>query len=67
LFKPLPSGAGPAHDFSMLGRIGKRYPRMQPPLQPRGAPARRMRRFGALGGLIALLSALGAVGWLFFR
>jgi hypothetical protein len=51
----------------MPGRIGKSYPRMQPPLQSRDQPAPRARRYGALGGLIALLSALGVVGWLLFR
>ena len=50
----------------MPGRIGKSYPRMQS-AQPQGAPAPRARRYGALGGLIALLSALGVIGWLLFR
>jgi hypothetical protein len=51
----------------MLGRIGKRYPRTQPPLQALDQPAPRARRYGALGGLIALLSALGVAGWRLFR
>jgi len=52
----------------MPGRIGKRYPRVQSAPQPQGAaPAPRTRRYGALGGLIALLSALGVLGWLIFR
>jgi hypothetical protein len=50
----------------MPGRIGKSYPRMQF-TQPQGAPAPRARRYGMLGGLIALLSALGVVGWLLSR
>jgi hypothetical protein len=66
LFKPLPGGEGPAHDPRMPGRIGKSYPRMQF-TQPQGAPAARARRYGMLGGLIALFSALGVVGWLLFR
>jgi hypothetical protein len=51
----------------MLGRIGKRYPRVQPAAQPQGAPTARTRRFGAIGGFIAFLSALGVLGWLIFR
>ena len=51
----------------MLGRIGKRYPRVQPAAQPPGAPKGRVRRYGAIGGFIAFLSALGALGWLLFR
>jgi hypothetical protein len=30
-------------------------------------PPRRARRYGVIGGLIALLSALGVLGWLIFR
>ena len=41
---------------------------MQPPLQSRADSVPRARRYGMLGGgLIALLSALGVVGWLLFR
>ena len=36
-------------------------------MQPQPAPKPRARRYGAIGGLIALFSALGLVGWLFFR
>jgi hypothetical protein len=52
----------------MPGRIGKTYPRV-----PLAEPARGVasseggRRYGVIGGLIALLSALGVLGWLFFR
>jgi len=53
---------------SMPGRIGKRYPRVQSAPQPQGAaPAPRARRYGAIGALIGLLSALGVLGWLIFR
>ena len=51
----------------MPGRIGKRYPRVQSAPQPQGAPAPRARRYGVIGSLIALLSALGVLGWLLFR
>ena len=50
----------------MPGRIGKSYPRTQP-AQPQPAARPRSRRYGVLGGLIALLSALGVLGWLIFR
>ena len=51
----------------MLGRIGKRYPRVQPAAQSPGAQGARTRRLGVIGGFIAFLSALGVLGWLFFR
>ena len=51
----------------MPGRIGKSYPRAQSAMQPQPASKPRARRFGAIGGFIALLSALGLLGWLFFR
>ena len=51
----------------MLGRIGKTYPRVSIAEQTRAVPAWPVGRFGALGGLIALLSALGVAGWLIFR
>ena len=50
----------------MPGRIGKSYPRMQAAQRIESDPPRRARRY-AVGGLIALLSALGVIGWLFFR
>ncbi len=50
----------------MPGRIGKSYPRLQP-AQAQAAPAPRARRYGAIGVLIGLLSALGVLGWLIFR
>ena len=40
---------------------------MQLTPQPPAAPAWHARRYGALGGLIALFSALGVVGWLLLR
>ena len=40
---------------------------MQPLLKSRAESAPSARRYGMLGGLIALLSALGVVGWLLFR
>jgi hypothetical protein len=49
----------------MPGRIGKSYPRAQP-AQAQAAQPPRTRRYGAIGGLIALLSALGVL-WLIFR
>jgi hypothetical protein len=51
----------------MPGRIGKTYPREQPAPQPRPERTSRARRIGAIGGLIALLSAFGVLGWLIFR
>ena len=52
----------------MPGRIGKTYPRVLIAEQTRAAPARPgALRYGAIGGLIALLSALGVVGWLLLR
>ena len=51
----------------MLGRIGKRYPRVQTAAQPQGSPRAHARRYGAIGGFIAFLSALGVLGWLIFR
>ena len=51
----------------MPGRIGKSYPRFQGAQQPQLPPQGRARRYAALGSFIALLSALGVVGWLIFR
>jgi hypothetical protein len=51
----------------MPGRIGKTYPRAHSAAQPQQAARPRARRYGAIGGLIALLSALGVLGWLIFR
>jgi hypothetical protein len=67
LFRPLPGGRAPAHDFPMPGRIGKSYPRAQREQPAQAAPARRGLRFGVIGALIAVLSALGVAGWLIFR
>jgi hypothetical protein len=53
----------------MLGRIGKRYPRVQTAAQPSGAQGARTRRSGVIGGFIAFLSVLGVLlgGWLLSR
>ncbi len=51
----------------MPGRIGKSYPRAQGATQPQPASKPRARRLRAIGAFIALLSALGLAGWLFFR
>jgi hypothetical protein len=51
----------------MPGRIGKSYPRAQREQPAQAAPARRGLRFGVIGALIAVLSALGVAGWLIFR
>jgi hypothetical protein len=51
----------------MPGRIGKTYPRTPAQQEARATPARRRLRYGVIGGLIALLSALGVAGWLIFR
>jgi hypothetical protein len=67
LFRPLPGGAAQDQDHSMPGRIGKTYPRAHSAAQPQQAARPRARRYGAIGGLIALLSALGVLGWLIFR
>ena len=66
LFRPLPGGLAPAHDSRMPGRIGKTYPRLVPAVQPPAAPARRGVPFSVIGGLVAVLSALGVLGWLIF-
>ena len=52
----------------MLGRIGKTYPRA-PLIEPARsvASSKGGMRYGVIGGLVALLSALGALGWLLFR
>jgi hypothetical protein len=51
----------------MPGRIGKSYPRAPGAMPPRPAAQPRTRRIGGLGVVIALLSALGVLGWLIFR
>jgi hypothetical protein len=51
----------------MPGRIGKSYPRAERAIPPQPAAKPRARRYGAIGGFIALLSALGVLGWLIFR
>ena len=51
----------------MPGRIGKSYPRAAGAMPPQPAAKPRALRYGAIGGLIALLSALGVLGWLIFR
>jgi hypothetical protein len=40
---------------------------MPAPQEAHAAPSRRRMRYGFIGGLIALLSALGVAGWLLFR
>jgi len=52
----------------MLGRIGKTYPRVSIAEEARVTAARSgALRYGVMGGLIAVLSALGVVGWLLLR
>ena len=51
----------------MPGRIGKTYPRMQREQTAQAVPARRGLRYGVIGALVAVLSALGVAGWLIFR
>jgi hypothetical protein len=47
-----------------FARIGRSYPR---PAPQAGQPAMRSRRRYRVGALIALLSALGVIGWLLAR
>lgn len=51
---------------STFARIGRSYPR---PLPAGGKPAKRglPRRYRVTGALIAVLSALGLIGWLLAR
>ena len=50
---------------STFARIGRSYPR---PLNTTEAPrSRNLRRYRVTGALIALLSALGLIGWLLAR
>jgi hypothetical protein len=50
---------------STFARIGRSYPR---PLGTTEAPrSRNLRRYRVTGALIAVLSALGLIGWLLAR
>jgi hypothetical protein len=52
---------------SKFARIGRTYPRLDPDVdEPRRAP-RIPRRYRITGGLIAVLSALGLLGWFLAR
>ena len=50
---------------SRFARIGRTYPRPAP--QAQEAEPRSMRRYRVTGALIAVLSALGLIGWLLAR
>jgi hypothetical protein len=48
-------------------RIGRSYPRIQPGPDAASQPAGRRRRYQVMAGLVAVLSALGLIGWLLAR
>jgi len=48
---------------STVARIGRSYPRRQPEAEA-AHPRRLARRYRVMAGLLALISALGLVGWL---
>jgi hypothetical protein len=47
-----------------VARIGRSYPRLQPETEADVHPRRLARRYRIMAGLLALMSALGLVGWL---
>jgi hypothetical protein len=56
----------PKKRFSTVARIGRSYPR--PRMSDAVVHARRVpRRYRVIAGLIAVLSALGLIGWLLAR
>ena len=47
-------------------RVGRSYPRLPPDVED--APRRRLRgSYGVVAGLVAVMSALGVIGWLLVR
>jgi len=50
---------------SRFARIGRRYPRLV--TTETQTPARSLRRYRVTGAVIAVLSALGFIGWLLAR
>jgi hypothetical protein len=50
-----------------VARIGRTYPRMQPDADAASRPERHRRRYRMMAGLLAVLSAVGLIGWLFAR
>ena len=56
-----------ANDFraSSVARIGRSYPRLHP--EPEDAGHASIRGYQVAGALIALLSALGLLGWFLAR
>lgn len=55
-----------ANRFASVARVGRTYPRTTPETQP-ALPRRLPRRYRVMAGLLALMSALGLIGWLLAR
>jgi hypothetical protein len=52
---------------SNVARIGRSYPRATAPDPAAARPPGLRRRYQVMAGLVAVLSALGLIGWLLAR
>ena len=52
-----------------MGRIGRSYPRFEPPQKPSVLPSEEegLSAFEVVGAVIGVLCALGLIGWLLAR